>query len=109
VPGWEARPAVQAANRENRPGNFPTSAPILVVQGTADEVVPFGLTTRFIRTQLCRSQYDTVDYVAEQGVGHSQALDRSTGLINRWLEARFANASSIDSCTRPGLGTGTTH
>jgi pimeloyl-ACP methyl ester carboxylesterase len=109
VPGWEARPAVQAANRENRPGNVPTSAPILVVQGTADEVVPFGSTTRFISDQLCRSQYDTVDYATEQGVGHSQVLDHSTGLINRWLEARFADTSSADSCARPGLGISAAH
>lgn len=104
LPGWQASPAVQAANRANRPGNAPTSAPILVVQGTADAVVPFTQTTRFVTRQLCRNQYDTVDYVAERGVGHSQALDRSTTLIDQWLQARFTGTSGPDSCTRPGLG-----
>ncbi|HEY5109414.1 MAG TPA: lipase family protein [Acidimicrobiales bacterium] len=109
LPGWQARPAVQAANRANRPGDAPTSAPILIVQGTADEVVPFAQTTRFVSRQLCRSQYDTVDYVAERGVGHSQALDQSTALIDRWLQARFTGTSGTDSCTRPGLGIATSH
>ena len=53
-PGWERQPAVQAANRANQPGGSPTSAPILVVQGTADEVVPYGRTTTFVSRQLCR-------------------------------------------------------
>jgi len=109
LPGWEARPAVQAANRANRPGNSPTSAPILVIQGTADEVVPYSQTTRFIANQLCRDQYDTVDYVAERGVGHSESLDQSTALINRWLQSRFAGSSTVDSCTRPGLGIAKSH
>jgi len=105
-PGWENLPGVQAANQANRPGGSPTSAPILVVQGTADEVVPFGRTTTFVGRRLCRSQYDSVDYVAEQGVGHSQVLDLSTTVINRWISARFGGGTAIDSCTRPGLGVG---
>jgi pimeloyl-ACP methyl ester carboxylesterase len=109
LPGWQARPAVQAANRANRPGNAPTSAPILIVQGTADAVVPFAQTTRFVTRQLCSDQYDTVDYVAERGMGHSQALDQSTALIDRWLQARFSGKSGTDSCTRPGLGVPTSH
>jgi pimeloyl-ACP methyl ester carboxylesterase len=104
LPGWEQQPAVQAANLANRPGSSPTSAPILVVQGTADEVVPYGRTTNFVDTRLCHSQYDTVDYVAEPGVGHSQVLDLSTDMINRWIQARFLGTTTVDSCTRADLG-----
>ncbi len=104
LPDWQQQPGVRAANQANRPGGSPTSAPILVVQGTADEVVPFGQTTNFVGGRLCRSQYDTVDYVTEPGVGHSQVLDLSTAVINRWIRARFSGASTVDSCTRPGLG-----
>lgn len=103
-PGWEKLPGVQAANQANKPGGAPTSAPILVVQGTADEVVPYGRTTSFVGGRLCRNQYDSVDYVAERGVGHSQVLDLSTTVINRWIQARFSGSSPVDSCTRPGLG-----
>ena len=104
LPGWEHDPAVQAANKANRPGETPTSAPILVVQGTTDEVVPYGLTTGFVGQQLCRNQYDTVDYVAEPGVGHTQVLDLSHAMIDRWIQARFAGGAVIDSCARPSLG-----
>jgi fermentation-respiration switch protein FrsA (DUF1100 family) len=108
-PGWENRPGVQAANRANEPGDSPTSAPILVVQGTADEVVPFTQTTRFIGRQLCHDQYDTVDYEVDRGLGHDQALDQSTTMVNRWLQDRFAGASLVDSCLRPGLGIAKAH
>jgi len=103
-PGWEDVPAVQAANRANVPGDSPTSAPILVVQGTADEVVPAARTTRFVGDQLCRQQYDSVDYVVEQGLGHQQALDGSGTFIDRWLQARFAGTGGENSCALPGLG-----
>jgi pimeloyl-ACP methyl ester carboxylesterase len=103
-PGWEAVPAVQAANRANVPGDSPTAAPILVVQGTADEVVPPARTTRFVAGQLCRQQYDSVDYVLEPGLGHSQALDGSAPLIDGWLQGRFAGTAGEDSCTLPDLG-----
>jgi pimeloyl-ACP methyl ester carboxylesterase len=104
LPGWQRTPGVQAANRANLPGGSPTSAPILVVQGTADEVVPFGRTTSFVDRSLCRGQYDSVDYVTERGVGHSQVLDLSTVVINRWIQARFSGGATVDSCARPGLG-----
>ena len=106
-PGWQAVPAVVAANRANVPGDSPTSAPILVVQGTADEVVPAERTTRFVDSQLCRQQYASVDYALEPGLGHAQALDDSRGLIGRWLQARFAGSDGVNSCALPGLGTAT--
>ena len=104
LPRWEQDPAVQAANRANSPGTAPTPAPILVVQGTADEVVPFHRTTSFVDDDLCRSQYDEVDYVAVQGAGHSQALDVSSSTVTRWIRARFSGGPVADSCTKPGLG-----
>ena len=47
-PGMGRVPAIQAANQANQPGGAPTSAPILVIQGTSDEVVPFKETTDFV-------------------------------------------------------------
>jgi pimeloyl-ACP methyl ester carboxylesterase len=106
-PGWQAVPAVRAANRVNVPGDAPTSAPILIVQGSADEVVPATRTTRFVDSQLCGQQYDSVDYALESGLGHAQALDDSGGVIDRWLQARFTGVDGTDSCTLPGLGVAT--
>jgi pimeloyl-ACP methyl ester carboxylesterase len=104
LPGWQQDPAVQAANQANRPGGAPTSAPILVVQGNADEVVPYAETTAFVADRLCRTQYDTVDYVVERDTGHSQVLEQGAAAIDRWIRARFAGGPMTDSCSRPGLG-----
>jgi hypothetical protein len=104
LPGWEQVPAIQAANQANQPGGAPTSAPILVIQGTSDEVVPFKETTNFVAGKLCRSQYDTVDYVVDRGLGHSQVLGVSSTLIDQWIRQRFAGTTMVDSCTSPGLG-----
>ena len=52
------------------------------------------------------SQYDTVDYVAEQGVGHSQVLDLSTHGDRPVDPGPVRGGTAVDSCTRPGLGIG---
>jgi pimeloyl-ACP methyl ester carboxylesterase len=104
VSGWEADPAVQAANRANEPGDVPIAAPILVIQGTADEVVPYATTTRFVSHQLCGQQYDSVDYDVGTGLGHSQSLTDSAAVITRWLRGRYAGTAGVDSCERAGLG-----
>ena len=104
LPGWRQAPAIQAANQANRPGRAPTSAPILVVQGTADEVVPYADTTQFVEQRLCRSQYDTVDYLVEPGTGHSQLLSQTAATVDQWIQDRFAGIRSVDSCATPGLG-----
>lgn len=109
LPGWQQDPAVRAANQANRPGGAPTSAPILVVQGTADEVVPYAQTTAFVADRLCRDQYDTVDYLVEHDDGHSQVLDSAATGIDRWISARFTGGPMSDSCVRPGLGISQSH
>ncbi len=107
VSGWEAVPAVQAANRANEPDDTPIAAPVLVVQGTADEVVPYATTTRFVSHQLCGQEYDSVDYAVDPGLGHAQALADSGGLITQWLRERFAGSTGTNSCERRGLGVAT--
>ena len=44
-PGWSQIPSVSADDSTNQPGNSPISAPVLVVQGTRDSLVPYGATT----------------------------------------------------------------
>ena len=104
VSGWEADPAVQAANRANEPGGTPIAAPVLVVQGTADEVVPYATTTRFVSRQLCGQEYDSVDYDVDPGLGHGQALTDSGTVITRWLRERYDGTAGPNSCERAGLG-----
>ena len=102
VSGWEADPAVQAANRANEPGTVPIAAPVLVIQGTADAVVPYATTTRFVARQLCGQQYDSVDYDVGAGLGHSEALTDSAAVITRWLRGRYAGTTGSTRASAPG-------
>ena len=66
-----ARMGAQARRPGRQPGQpagrRPDSAPILVVQGTADEWSPTARPPVSSTRQLCRGQYDSVDYVADAG------------------------------------------
>lgn len=103
-PGWQRSAAVVAADRANLPGAAPTAAPVLVVQGTADEVIPFGRTTRFVADRLCRAQFDAVDFEALAGDGHAQSLADAVPRMAAWFSARLAGASAPDTCGTGVLG-----
>ena len=53
--------------------------------------------------QLCRQQYDSVEYHLEPGLGHSQVLERSAPEITTWLRARFGGTVGANSCELPAL------
>ncbi len=98
--GWSTYPALRAADVTNQPGHAPTSAPLLVVQGTADNLVPYASTTRLVTDSLCGRQNDVVRYVAVAGAGHQGALEMSQPVILRWMAARVAGQVPPDSCPR---------
>ena len=110
LPGWEAVPAVAGRQPGQRPGGSPTSAPILVVQGTADEVVPSAAPPGSSAAQLCRSQYDSVDYGPCPGSGTPRRSTDAGTLISRWLQARFAGTSGVEFLRAvPGSASPTLH
>ncbi len=104
--GWEQVPALQAAITANEPGAAPTSAPILVVQGTRDILVPYAATTALVRQRLCRDQYDTVDYLAERGADHDTIMGTASGALVRWITDRLSGKTETDSCALADLGLG---
>ncbi len=80
VAGWSANPALVGDDAANRPGQAPTAAPLLVLQGTADAVVPESTTSRFVADQLCGAEHDAVDYAADRGRrSHRRALRGRAG------------------------------
>jgi alpha-beta hydrolase superfamily lysophospholipase len=99
-PGWNRDPVVAARIADNEPGQVATAASLLVVQGTADSVVPYATTTRFVADSLCRGQGDTVDYAAIEGAGHDSILMAATPALMDWISARLASAPGTDSCAR---------
>jgi pimeloyl-ACP methyl ester carboxylesterase len=99
VPGWEQNPGLLGDDKMNRPGEQPTSAPVLVVQGTGDTVIPPAATERFVSGQLCGAEHDTVDYLPITGASHSGVLVSGEGAILRWVRQRFSGKTPPTSCT----------
>jgi alpha-beta hydrolase superfamily lysophospholipase len=99
-PGWNRDPVLAARIAENEPGQVATAASLLVVQGTADSVVPYATTSRFVADSLCRGQGDTVDYAAIEGAGHDSVLMAATPVLMAWISTRLALAPGTNSCAR---------
>lgn len=97
-PGWSSDPAVVADDTVNQPGHAPIFAPVLVVQGTDDQLIPYRSTTRLVKDSLCGDQHDTVDYVPEPHASHSGALTQGASTILGWVEARLAGRPATDWC-----------
>jgi alpha-beta hydrolase superfamily lysophospholipase len=74
--------------RWDNPAQSPPSAPILIVQGTADEAVPYTVTAVLVR-QL-RAYAQPVRAVPIEGADHEEAVFASTVLVADWIAARFA-------------------
>ncbi len=100
--GWEELPGVRAADAASTPGNAPTSAPVLLIQGTRDTLVPAGTTARFVANRLCRAQYDTVQYEAVAGADHTSVLAAASATVPSWAAARLAGRTPVDTCSRRG-------
>jgi alpha-beta hydrolase superfamily lysophospholipase len=102
APGWGENAGLLGDDQANRPGDQPTSAPLLVVQGTADTVVPAGATDRFVTGQLCAAEHDTVEYVPLAGAGHTAALTSGQSTVVRWIRQRLSGRTPPSSCGRAG-------
>jgi len=98
LPGWKSSPAVQTHLTQNEPGLAPTSAPILVVQGTDDALIPYATTTALVNDRLCRTQHDTVDYLAFDGANHGTVVGLAEADVLQWIAARFAGRPAPDTC-----------
>ena len=70
------------------PGGAAPSAPILIVQGTDDEAVPYVITAGPLLDKL--SQYrQPVDFITLEGETHDGAVFASVDTVATWIAARF--------------------
>jgi pimeloyl-ACP methyl ester carboxylesterase len=70
------------------PAQQAPSAPILLIQGTDDEAVPYGLTAGPLLDEL--SAYDQpVQFVSVPGATHDGAVTATTALVANWIASRF--------------------
>ncbi len=91
-------PTLAAIVHTNSPGNRPAGAPLLVVQGTGDQLVPQFLTDAFV-SKACAAG-DTVDYRLYPGANHGDPeLTASSTDIAAWFADRVSGAPATSTCT----------
>lgn len=87
--GGKLPPSVIAKlGRYGNPGQTASSAPILVVQGTDDEAVPYDVTVGYLLPQLRRYR-QPVDFLEVPGANHDEAVFRTTDQVAAWIAARL--------------------
>ncbi len=72
------------------------SAPALIIQGGADDIVKPDVTARFVRG-ACQAGAN-VRYVVLKGKGHSGAMEAGHGQAVNWLSARLAGEPARGNC-----------
>ncbi|GIE51435.1 hypothetical protein Ani05nite_49690 [Amorphoplanes nipponensis] len=83
------QPVVDQLARYDNPAQTAPSAPILLVQGTADEAVPYDITAGPLLDQL-NAYGQPVSLVTLQNQNHDGAVFASTVLVADWIAGRFA-------------------
>jgi dipeptidyl aminopeptidase/acylaminoacyl peptidase len=72
------------------PAQTAPTAPVLLVQGTDDEAVPYFLTADVLVGQLQAYQTQTVDFVPVSGANHDGAVFSTTTQVADWIATRLA-------------------
>jgi pimeloyl-ACP methyl ester carboxylesterase len=87
-----ADPQLAAILHQNSAGNQRTSAPILVVQGTADATIPKVLTDAYV-AKACAAG-DQVDYRTYDGADHGSVIAAAQSDVLAWLAARAGGGTA---------------
>lgn len=95
TPPWEVDSWAELL-AENVPGQRPTSAPVLVLQGEDDPLVRPAIQERWIDT-ICATGTD-VEYRTYPGVGHIGAGHATAADAVEWSLARLAGAEARSTC-----------
>jgi pimeloyl-ACP methyl ester carboxylesterase len=80
----------------NSPGHAPIRAPLYIVQGDADKIVPPRVTTAFV-DELCK-RGETVQFETIAGAGHMTAGERSAATAAAWIRDRFERSPAPSDC-----------
>ena len=93
VPAWREH------LEENTPGGTRAAAPLLIVHGSADEVIPID-TTRVVVRRLCQVG-DTVEFRIIEGADHGDPLWAEGRLeeLALWIGERFERMPATSTCS----------
>ena len=96
TPPWETEPW-HTIVEENTPGSTRTNAPILIVQGGADTIIPPDVTAR-LAANLC-AEGETVDLRVLRGIGHLATGQEAVPHVVQWIADRFAGKPPPSTCS----------
>ncbi|MCY1139174.1 alpha/beta fold hydrolase [Actinoplanes sp. Pm04-4] len=88
VGGALPQSVIAKLSKTANPAQKAPSSPILLIQGTADEAVPYVITAGPLLTQLT-AYNQPVQFVELDGATHDGAVFQSTTLVADWIAARF--------------------
>jgi pimeloyl-ACP methyl ester carboxylesterase len=74
----------------DNPGQQAPTAPILLVQGTNDEAVPYDLTAGPLLEQLESYHTQPIQFESVEGANHDGAVFQTTALVADWIAAHFS-------------------
>lgn len=78
-------------------GNRPAGAPVLVVQGEADQLVLRPLSDAWVK-KACTAG-DVVDYRTYPGADHGTVIPAARADVLEWLDARVQGDAAANGCT----------
>ena len=96
-PGGLSSGAWKAALAGNEPGGTRIAAPVLIVHGDQDEVVPVT-TSAALQRKLC-AQKSVVERRVYEGQNHGGAAIASLFDVVAWLQSRIASTAPVNQCT----------
>jgi alpha-beta hydrolase superfamily lysophospholipase len=73
----------------DNPAQAAPSAPILLVQGTDDEAVPYGITAGPLLDEL-NAYSQSVLFVPVEGADHDTAVIQTATLVADWIATQFS-------------------
>ena len=89
-------PAVEAVVAQDRAGDAPTRAPMFVIQGDRDALVPIAETNAYV--QRACAEGDHLDYRVYPGEDHVGARDASVKDVVAWMADRVAGLPAPSTC-----------
>jgi pimeloyl-ACP methyl ester carboxylesterase len=103
VPNADFEPLLKRA-AENDPGTLHFASAALVVQGTADQIVP-PLASDLLDGQLCANGA-VVTYEPFADATHFSVLTAAQGAVRGWVDDRFAGKPAAPNCSHAPQASG---
>jgi pimeloyl-ACP methyl ester carboxylesterase len=96
VPNLTTLPPWKTLLAQNTPARLPRSVPVFLLQGSADQIVPPPLTTRYANSLCAGGSRVLMQNMI--GVSHGKIAHAGVAAAMNWIMARFAGIPAPTSC-----------